>query len=268
MSPPTPLALGPTQFARLAELIRTHAGITLPETKRDMVQARLARRLRALGLTDFDAYIARLHAGDPAELDAFVHLLTTHHTAFYREPHHFDLLASWLAPRAHAPLTLWCAAAATGEEAYSLAFTLLDAGIAHARLLASDVDGTVLSQAALGIYPATAVEKIPPTQRQRYLVPLRDGRRQVHPDVRARIQWRRINLLAPPQDLPAPFDAIFCRNVLSYMDRDSQKLVAGHLHRLLKPDGRLFLGHAESLTHAGHLFRLVGRTVYAPVTPP
>ena len=262
------------EFARLRELIYTHAGIALAPCKRYLVQARLGRRLRELGLSTFADYHERL-VGDAsgAELTCFINAMTTNKTDFFREPHHFEHLASkWLASRAPgAPqrLRFWSAACSTGEEPYTLAITLLDALAGGAgwdiRILASDIDTDVLARAADGIYTAEQVAPVPQPLLRRYFLRgtgPRAGSVRVGPAARDLVTFRRINFLDEPWPIRARFDAIFCRNVLIYFDRPTQQRVLARLIACLAENGLLFLGHSESAHGLVEGLRAVGPTIY------
>lgn len=257
-------------FERITRLIYKHAGIALAASKRDMVYNRLSRRLRAVGLHRFDAYLDRLECnGSDPEWQHFVNALTTNTTAFFREAHHFPVLADLLSRRIsdHAP-AIWCAAASTGEEPYSIAMTVADTlgpRASQVRIVASDLDTAVLDVAAAGVYPMERVERLPPDLLRRHF--LRGKGRQagnvrVRPELQRMIGFTQINLLDPRLPVQGPFDAIFCRNVLIYFDRATQAQVVRRFASLLRPDGLLFIGHSESLFHVSDVYRLQGQTIY------
>jgi len=259
-------------FDRVRQLIYRHAGISLAPGKRDMVYSRLARRLREHGLTRFGDYLAYLETAGAEEWQAFTNSLTTNLTSFFREEHHFPVLADhakrlWQARRA--PLTLWCAASSTGEEPYSMAMTMVEAFgdfNAPVRILASDVDTSVLAQAEAGVYAAERIEKLTPERARRFFLKGggdNAGHVKVRPELRAMITFRRINLLDAAWAVRGPFDAIFCRNVMIYFDKATQLAILEKFAPLL-PQGLLFIGHSESLFHAAHLFQARGKTVYEP----
>ena len=258
---------GDPDFERVRKLIYQYAGISLSESKRQMVYSRLGRRLRALNLQRFDDYLDHLESGDPSEKEAFVNALTTNLTAFFREPHHFPILAEHARKAGGRPLTVWCSASSTGEEPYSIAITLLEAlgSSPPVRILATDVDTNVLDKAAQGVYPLDRVEKMPSEQVRRFFLrgtASRNGMVKVRPEVRELITFRQINLLATNWSLRGPLDAIFCRNVMIYFDKPTQYGILKRFAPLLHAQGLLFAGHSESLHHAADLFRLRGKTVY------
>ena len=254
-------------FERVRDLIRRTAGIVLNDSKYDMVYGRLVRRLRFHQLSSFDAYLQILER-EPQEFEAFVNALTTNLTSFFREGHHFPIFAEYL--KAHRRtgefITVWCAASSTGEEPYSLAMTaaeVFDSLNPPVRIVASDIDTTVLDTAKLGCYDADKVEKLTQTQRQRFFKPEPDGRYRVREELRQLISFRRVNLIEPGWPLRAPLDVIFCRNVMIYFDRDTQMAILRRFAPLLRADGLLFVGHSENFFHASDIFTLQGKTVYS-----
>ena len=256
-------------FQRIRKLIYERAGIALGEHKQELVYSRLARRLRATGRKSFAEYLELLQRGDAAEWEPFVNSLTTNLTSFFREPHHFPLLAEHL--RKQEPgrsLTLWCSACSTGEEAYSMAMTAVEAlgGYGHAvHIIASDLDTKVLQTAREGRYRADAVNRLPAQQIERFFLHSTDkqsGYRQVKPELQKMVDFRCINLLDAGWPIHAPLDAIFCRNVMIYFDKATQLAILGKFAPLLRSDGLLFAGHSESFYHAAAIFKLRGQTVY------
>ena len=257
-------------FERVRKLIHEHAGIALSGAKQDMVYSRLARRLRAVGDKTFAQYLARLERGDRREWETFVNSLTTNLTAFFREGHHFETLAQHLAKRAERrPLRIWCSAASTGEEPYSIAMTAVDAFNSFTppvSILASDLDTSVLAQGEAGIYPQERVDKLPRETVARFFqkgANAQAGMVRVRPELQRLIGFKRINLLEANWPVQGPLDAIFCRNVMIYFDKPTQYRILQRFLPLLREDGLLFAGHSESFLHAGDLFRPLGRTVYA-----
>lgn len=257
-------------FERVRQLIYDHAGISLNPSKQDMVYSRLARRLRATGINNFRDYLALLERGDNAlEWEAFANSLTTNLTAFFREPHHFPLLAEHvLKHKGRHPISVWCSASSSGEEPYSIAMTLVDAFGSFTppvTILATDIDTNVLAKAEAGVYPLERVEKLSADVVKRFFlkgVGEQAGYVRVRPELRAMITFRQVNLLSPDWPVRGPLDAIFCRNVMIYFDKETQLKILQRFVPLLQPDGLLFAGHSESFHNAGHLFRLRGKTVY------
>ena len=250
-------------------LIHANAGISLSPAKQDMVYSRLTRRLRSLGLGGFDEYLDLVESGDACECEAFTNALTTNLTAFFREPHHFPILADHLrCASAAKPLTIWCSAASTGEEPYSIAMTAVEAFGSFTppvRILASDVDTNVLAAAEDGVYTAERVDKLEPQRLKQFFLRGKGAnaeRVRVRDELRKLITFRRINLLEDGWPVRGPLDVIFCRNVMIYFDKPTQLAVLERFAPLIRADGLMFAGHSESFHHAAHLFRLRGKTVY------
>lgn len=277
VSPPRPAAAAPpprefeftdTDFERIRELIHRHAGISLSAQKRDMVYSRLARRLRERGDKRFADYLRRIESGDTAEWERFVNALTTNLTSFFREAHHFSILAEQLkAVQARRPVHIWCSAASTGEEAYSLAITAIEAYGSFTppvSILATDLDTNVLRHAQGGQYGADRVASMSAARIDRFFKRSKDGV-QVRDELRRMIEFRRINLLDASWRVTTPLDAIFCRNVMIYFDKATQYRILARFRPMLRADGRLYAGHSESFVHAADQFQPLGRTVYAPV---
>jgi len=261
-------------FERVRKLIYARAGISLGEQKQEMVYSRLARRLRALNLASFHDYLDALEHGgsDAAEWDEFMNSLTTNLTAFFREAHHFETLArrlpAWAAKRR---VRIWCTASSTGEEPYSLAMTLVE-GFANwtpaADVVATDLDTTVLAKADRGVYGLDRLDKMDPERVRRFFLKgtsANEGQAKVRRELRSLVKFERLNLLDPAWQVKGPFDAIFCRNVLIYFDKPTQRRIIERFRPLLHPDGLLFVGHSEGLYHCTDLFRSIGKTVYEPI---
>ena len=261
-------------FERVSRLIYEHAGISLKPSKQDMVYSRLARRLRATGVDNFQDYLALLESDNGAEWEAFVNSLTTNLTSFFREPHHFPLLAEHVARnKGQHPVSLWCSAASTGEEPYSMAMTMVDAFGSFTppvSIVASDVDTNVLAKAEAGVYPVERIEKLSADVVKRFFLRgtgAQSGFVRVRPELRAMITFRQVNLLGDNWPIRGPLDAIFCRNVMIYFDKGTQLRILQRFVPLLHPDGLVFAGHSESFYNAAHLFRLRGKTVYELARP-
>ena len=262
--------LARADFERVRSLIHQRAGIHLHGGKQAMVHGRLSRRLRETGHASFAAYLDALErGGSESEWQEFVNCLTTNLTAFFREEHHFELLAEVLRarPAAAPPLRVWCNAASTGEEPYSIAMTLaesLGAGAAGARLLATDIDTRVLATAARGVYDAGSRGLATKRLHAHFLrgTGANAGSIRVRPELARLIEFRRFNLTDAHWSLGEAFDFVFCRNVMIYFDAATQRRVLERTHAALKPGGLLFAGHAENFAEARDLFRLRGKTVY------
>ncbi|HJV07656.1 MAG TPA: CheR family methyltransferase [Chromobacteriaceae bacterium] len=266
-------AFSDADFERIRALIYKEAGIALNPSKKDMVYGRLVRRIRELKLTSFAAYVDFLSSlAGKREFEQFVNALTTNLTFFFREEHHFPILAEHLKQRAAAganDLSIWCAAASTGEEPYSLAITALEA-FPHGHrpsisILATDLDTSVLEVGRKGIYPADKVARLPAGYASKYFDKLPDGQFQAKAVLRNMITFQRLNLIEHNWLLHKQFDAIFCRNVMIYFDRETQFGVLKRFVPLLKPEGLLFVGHSENFYFASEYFHLRGKTVYERV---
>jgi chemotaxis protein methyltransferase CheR len=255
-------------FDRVRIIIHERAGISLTEGKEAMVYNRLARRLRALGYTSFSPYLSMIERGDHAsEIEAFTNALTTNLTSFFREAHHFPLLAD-LAHKSRDKFSVWTAATSTGEEAYSIAMTLcevFDTLTPPVQILATDIDTNVLAIAKNGVYPVGKIDKLLAARRRRFFLKgkgAQEGMVRVRPELRQLVTFKPLNLLGPGWGIQGPFDAIFCRNVMIYFDRPSQGKILARFAPLMKPGGLLFAGHSENFRYASAAFRLRGKTVY------
>lgn len=261
-------------FERIRKLIYDYAGISLGPHKFDMVYSRLSRRLRATNLHTFAEYLKILERKDAKEWEAFINALTTNLTAFYREPHHFPVLADLVKKiGSRHPINLWCSASSTGEEPYSMAMTMVEVFNTYTppvKILASDLDTSVLAKAQEGIYPLDRVDKLSQEQLRRFFLKgtgNQEGTVRVRQELRDMIVFRQINLLDEHWAIRAPFDAIFCRNVMIYFDKETQYRILSRFAPMLAPDGLLFAGHSESFLHAADLFRSRGKTVYELAGP-
>ncbi|QBQ96326.1 CheR family methyltransferase [Paraburkholderia pallida] len=258
----------PADFERIRALIHRRAGISLSDHKRDMAYSRLARRLRALGHDSFRAYLDELEQrNDAGEWEAFTNALTTNLTAFFREAHHFPILAEFVKRRSQ--VSVWCSAASTGEEPYSIAMTLIEAlgerAAREARVLATDLDTQVLAKADAGVYAFDQVKHLSQERLKRFFLKgtgAHAGLVKVRPELRQMIRFEQLNLTDADYGLRTTFDAIFCRNVMIYFDKPTQAQVLTRFEPLMKPDGLLFAGHSENFTYVTQAFRLRGQTVY------
>ncbi len=259
-------------FQRVARLIHSRAGISLSTHKRDMVYSRLARRVRALGMSRFCDYLDALEADDGAEWEAFVNALTTNLTSFFREAHHFDDLVRHLQAAPDAKLTIWCCAASTGEEPYSIAIAAceaFDSLTPPVRILATDIDTNVLQTASKGTYPLERIAALSDRRKQAYFQRGSGPNAElcrVRPALQSLVTFRPLNLLDDNYRLRGGFHAVFCRNVMIYFDKPTQYAVLGRIAPLLARDGLLFAGHSESFGHAQDLVVPCGRTTYRAAT--
>ncbi|MFO1221594.1 MAG: CheR family methyltransferase [Burkholderiaceae bacterium] len=259
-------------FERVRQLIHAHAGIHLNDGKHAMVYSRLARRLRETGHRSFADYLGWLQSGDrgaQAEWQQFINGLTTNLTSFFREAHHFECLADDLRQIGRRDVRIWCSAASTGEEPYSIAMVVaetLGSG-AQVEIVASDIDTTVLATAERGVYDQHSRGLSPERLRRHFLRGrgANEGRIRVRPELARHIRFMPLNLIGAQWDLGAPFDIIFCRNVMIYFDAPTQRRVLQRMHDALRRPGLLYVGHSENFTDARDLFQLRGKTVYTKV---
>jgi len=270
-------------FDSLRSLAREESGITLGEAKRELVYGRVSRRLRALGLSSFADY-RRLLAGSggQAEMIQFINAVTTNLTSFFRESHHFEFLRDqYLRARAadrHGSrrIRIWCAAASTGEEPYSIAISVAEAipdwERWDIRILATDLDTNVLQTCRNGVYDEDRVQGMPKSRLERFFDP--GGRKggksgksyRIKPGIASMISFRQLNLVHP-LPMKGPLDVIFCRNVIIYFDKDLQRALFSRFAPLQRPGDLLFLGHSESLLRVSDAWTLMGKTIYSRNAP-
>lgn len=255
-------------FTRVRKLIYQHAGISLSEAKSDMVYSRIGRRLRVVGCDSFKAYLDSLESqNNPNEWEAFTNALTTNLTSFFREEHHFPILAEHLV-KLKKPIRIWCSAASTGEEPYTIAMTACEAfGTMKppVEIIATDIDTNVLATAARGVYPYERVSKLSDERRKHFFqkgTGAHEGSVRVRSELRSLITFQQINLLDDQWALKGPFDAIFCRNVMIYFDKPTQSKILSHFVPLMKQHAFLFAGHSENFLYISNAFHLRGKTVY------
>ncbi len=255
-------------FVRVQALIYQRAGISLHDGKHAMVYSRLSRRLRDTGHRSFQEYLAWLEGHDGEEWQEFVNALTTNLTSFFREQHHFGVLDQHLrGPAPQGGWRIWCSAASTGEEPYSIVITAMEAlGSASAfRLWASDIDSKVLASAERGVYRLESIKGMSNERLQRFFLRgkgANTGMVRVRPELRAAIEFLAVNLIRDDWPFRDPFDIVFCRNVMIYFDAPTQRRVLERIHRVMKPGGLLCVGHAENFGESRDLFTLKGKTVY------
>ena len=254
-------------FTRIQSLIYKHAGISLHDGKHAMVYSRLSRRLRETGHRSFKEYLDWLQGHDGPEWQEFVNALTTNLTSFFREAHHFEILHDYLKSKPNVSWRVWCNAASTGEEPYSIVMTALDAlgPSADFKLWASDIDSKVLQTASRGVYRQENVKGVNPERLQRYFLRGKGGNEgmiRVRPDLQKPIDFLSVNLIKDDWPFREPFDVVFCRNVMIYFDPPTQRAVLERIHRITKPGSLLFVGHSENFNDSRDLFVLRGKTVY------
>jgi chemotaxis protein methyltransferase CheR len=264
------------EFYQLTEIAHNRSGIVFADSKKDMVYSRLARRLRALNLKDFGAYHKLLTGPEGAvEMDNFINAVTTNLTNFFREIHHFEHLQSKVLEPAFANpplqkrLRIWSAGCSTGMEPYSIAMVLAPLLSKHpgwdARILATDIDTSIIREAIAGEYPDSELEDIP--EKHRDHVEHFPDKECISMDrkIRQLITFKPLNLLEQ-WPVKGPFDVIFCRNVVIYFDKPTQKVLFNRFADLLKPGGWLYIGHSENLNNVCDRFKLIGRTTYQKVS--
>jgi len=264
-------------FNFIKNLVANNTGIVLSDAKRSMVYSRLSRRLRSLSINDFSSYCDLLKSNDEEEMVNFVNAITTNLTSFFREKHHFDYLANtliphWLKTRNDTRrIRIWSAGCSTGEEPYSIAITLRD----HfpnledwdVRILATDLDTNVVAKASSGVYAYERVEGLPKPMLRNWFRRGKNGQGdmvKVSAELQDLITFKQLNLL---EEWPfkGGFDLIFCRNVVIYFNKDTQRVLANRYADNLKSDGALFLGHSETLFKVSDRFSLIGNTIYDKV---
>lgn len=255
-------------FQRIQSLIYKRAGISLHDGKHAMVYSRLSRRLRDTGYTSFHEYLGWLEHTDGPEWQEFINALTTNLTAFFREQHHFEILAGHL--RSHPtgfPWRVWCSAASTGEEPYSILMTAVETlgPGASFRLTASDIDSKVLMTASRGVYRTEGLKGLSEERLKHFFLRGKGanaGFARVKPELQKMVEFININLIRDDWPFREPFDVVFCRNVMIYFDAKTQRQVLERIHRVMKPGGLLCVGHAENFSESRDLFVLRGKTVY------
>jgi chemotaxis protein methyltransferase CheR len=266
--------LGDAEFEFIRHVIGENAGIVLGPNKRQLVQGRLARRLRELGLPSYEAYCDHVRESGPEELVGLINAITTNVTAFFRENHHFDALSSFMLPEAMQRnastrrLRLWSAGCSTGEEPYCLAMVAAEAVPTALRwdlkILATDIDSDVISWAQEGVYPLDRVSAVSQERLRRNFskgTGHRAGSALVKPELRSLITFRTLNLMHN-WPMRGPFDVIFCRNVMIYFDQVTRERLVQRFTSLLAPGGYLCIGHSESIHGSNVPLRLVGKTIY------
>lgn len=256
-------------FERVRKLIYDHAGISLSDSKQELVYSRLSRRLRATGISNFTEYLLLLENNNEAEWEEFANSLTTNLTSFFREAHHFPVLAEHLRTiSGKHPISLWCSAASTGEEAFTMAMTVVEtlgSEASHVKIIATDLDTKVLATARAAMYPEESIAKLSDEVVKRLFIRgtgAQSGMVKIRQELRDMVTFRQLNLLGNNWSLRAPIDVIFCRNVMIYFDKPTQLSILKKFVPLMRHNGLLFAGHSESFHHAGEYFKLRGKTVY------
>ncbi len=266
-----------SEFSAFSSLIYNRCGIKLAAVKRSMLAARLSRRLRALGMTSFERYYSFLisAAGQEGEMAKMLDEVSTNKTGFFREPAHFDILRQTVLPllsgnsRRRRRIKIWSAGCSSGEEPYTLAMVvddwIRDFPWLDYHVLATDICTSVIEKGERAIYPDDGLTQVPPGFRQRYFM-RGNGRRQGHhrlvPEIRKRVSFRRLNFMDPDFGFDRNMDIIFCRNVIIYFDRKTQRSLFAKFHKALARPGFIFTGHSESLEGVVENMKKVAPAVY------
>lgn len=254
------------EFLCFQKLIHDQIGIHLPRRKRAMLGHRLHKRVRQLGCENFSQYFDYINEQNKTELEYALELITTNETFFFREQKHFDFLISDILPHYsyHKPLNIWCGASSTGEEPYSLAMTLEQHCNAPWSLLATDVNKAVINHAIKGIYLDERTANIPKQYKSKFCskgIEEFDGYFRVNADLREKVLFRQFNLLENMQSL-GQFDVVFLRNVMIYFKDETKQAIVEKIAQILKPDGFLIIGHAESLYGISNHYDLIKPSIY------
>lgn len=263
-------------FEYLRKLAYEFTGIVLADHKKDMVYSRLARRLRLLGLETFSQYCQVLEKNNSQEHSEFINAITTNLTAFFREGHHFEYLRTVALPeliKAHSgsyKLRVWSCASSTGEEPYSIAMTIAESHVPRqwdVKILATDLDSNVLQRGKEAIYGYDRVEGLGEERVKKFFLHDTSGTSQrvrVKPVLRDMISFKRLNLLEK-WPMKMSYDIVFCRNVVIYFNKETQRKLFDNIANIMPMGGFLFIGHSESLSNICDRFELVGRTIYRKV---
>jgi chemotaxis protein methyltransferase CheR len=255
-------------FQRVQGLIYKRAGISLHDGKHAMVYSRLSRRLRETGYNSFREYLSWLENSDGPEWQEFINALTTNLTSFFREQHHFEILATHLKSKPTGTAwRVWCSAASTGEEPYSILITACEAlgNNPSFKLVASDIDSKVLATASQGVYRTDNLKGLGEDRLKKFFLRGKghnSGLIRVKPELQKMVEFINVNLIRDDWPFRDPFDVVFCRNVMIYFDAPTQRRVLEKIHRVMKPGGLLCVGHAENFSESKDLFVLRGKTVY------
>jgi chemotaxis protein methyltransferase CheR len=263
-------------FELLRNLVKEHTGINLSEHKQEMLYSRLSRRLRVLKLHSFADYYKLLKRDPGDELMQFVNAVTTNLTAFFREPHHFEFLARKLLPELarskvrEQRIRIWSAGCASGEEPYSIAMVIRENLPSHwdVKILATDLDSSMVERGKAGIYTLERVQGISAERVKKWfkqtLTPNGSYQMQVIPELKEMITFKTLNLMSE-WPMRGPIDIIFCRNVVIYFDKPTQRILFDRFANLLGKEGHLFVGHSENLFQLTERYQLLQQTVYRKI---
>ena len=262
-------------YEQIRQLVYDHSRINLGDNKRELVQSRLAKRLRALDIPSYDDYCTFVSKPQSIEeLEHLINAISTNHTFFFREPQHFDFLShtalpKFIAKKPQRPFRFWSSASSSGEEAYTTSIVISEFFRTHGnhpwRIECTDISSNILKTASEGIYKDDKLNKIPQETLRRYFQRGEKkwkGYYRIKKTVREHIHFQLQNLLKPPYPFKDPFDVIFCRNVMIYFDRETQEELVNHLANCLVPGGYLMIGHSESLTGVRHPYKSIQPAVY------
>ena len=264
-------------FNNIRSLVKHHTGISLSDAKKNMVYSRLSRRLRSLQIQTFKEYCALIESGDSQELVQFTNSITTNLTAFFRENHHFEFLKNTAIPEVIArntstrKINIWCCASSTGEEPYSIAMSVLESIPQNQtwdiKITATDLDSSVLEIAKRGVYTEDRISGIDKKRIKRWFwrgKGNQEGMAMVNPELKNIISFKQTNLLEKwPSE--GPFDIVFCRNVVIYFDKPTQKILFERIANAMYDDSYLLIGHSESLFKVSNRFKLIGQTIYKKI---
>lgn len=258
-------------FRKISALSYKLSGIVLSDAKQEMVYSRLARRLRVLGIQRFEQYMEVIESGDKAEQEHFLNSITTNLTSFFRENHHFEYLKDIAIPalrKVHAAdrrIRVWCSAASTGEEPYSIAMVFRESFPASSgwdiKILATDIDSEVVNTAKQGVYAQNRVDGMPEKRLKRWFTKTPSGHYEVEQELKNMLTFKTLNLLHS-WPMHGPFDVVFCRNVIIYFDKQTQCELFEKIQQMMPADRFLFIGHSESLLHVSDAFDSKGGTIY------
>ena len=261
-------------FEKIRKFVKEETGITLSDAKKNMVYGRLSRRLRALSIHSFKQYIDLVSSGDESEKGNFVNAITTNLTSFFREEHHFDFLKNTVVPHVlklnntTRKVRIWSAGCSTGEEPYSLAIALYEAvpdiDSWDIKILATDLDTNVLDHCRRGIYDIERINGLSNQRKATWFLKGKgshSGSVKVDPRLQSLITFKQLNLMQG-WPMKGPFDFMFCRNVVIYFDKPTQRVLFDRYANIVKNNGYLFLGHSESLHNVCTRFQLIGNTIY------
>ena len=273
--PGSAIVLGDREFDEIRTFIRELTGISMSDTKRQLICRRLLARLKATGINSVGDYLRLLQNGHPSEVEAFTNAMTTNLTSFFREQYHFEFLAGTIfpgliarGPEAGRRLRIWSAGCSTGEEPYSIAITLRESlqELAHwdAKVLCTDIDSDVLSTGKAGLYSQQRVKGISSPALERWFSESRTQENsvfQANRQLQELLTFKQLNLM-DQWPMKGKFDVIFCRNVIIYFDKPTQRILIDRFAEILEEGGYLILGHSESLLNVSDRFSLLGKTVY------